>query len=65
MSVIGPQLRLAGMFIVAVAGLSGGQAPPAAPGTKGENCIVMVIWNPEFFSGLDHMKAQAAKYNAA
>jgi uncharacterized oxidoreductase len=45
-----------------VAGLSGGQAPPAAPGTKGENCIMMVIWNPEFFSGLDHMKAQAAKY---
>ena len=45
-----------------VAGLSGGQAPPAAPGTKGENCIVIVIWNPEFFSGLDHMKAQAAKF---
>jgi hydroxycarboxylate dehydrogenase B len=45
-----------------VAGLSGGQAPPAVPGTKGENCIVMVIWNPEFFSGLDHMKVQAAKF---
>jgi len=45
-----------------VAGLSGGQTPPAAPGTKGENCVMMVIWNPEFFSGLDHMKAQATKY---
>jgi LDH2 family malate/lactate/ureidoglycolate dehydrogenase len=45
-----------------VAGLSGGQAPPAVPGTKGENCMSMVIWNPEFFSGLDHMKAQGAKY---
>jgi LDH2 family malate/lactate/ureidoglycolate dehydrogenase len=47
-----------------VAGLSGGQAPPAAPGTKGENCMMMAIWNPEFFSGLDHMRAQAAKYIA-
>lgn len=45
-----------------VAGLSGGQAPPAAPGTRGENCMVMTLWNPQFFSGLDHMKAQAAKY---
>jgi uncharacterized oxidoreductase len=45
-----------------VAGLSGGQAPPAAPGTKGENCMMIAIWNPEFFSGLGHMKAQAAKY---
>jgi LDH2 family malate/lactate/ureidoglycolate dehydrogenase len=45
-----------------VAGLSGGQAPPAAPGTRGENCLMMTLWNPEFFSGLDHMKAQAAKY---
>jgi uncharacterized oxidoreductase len=45
-----------------VAGLSGGQAPPAVPGTKGENCLMMTLWNPEFFSGLNHMKAQAAKY---
>ncbi len=45
-----------------VAGLSGGQAPPAAPGTRGENCVLMTIWNPQFFCGLDHMKAQAAKY---
>ena len=45
-----------------VAGLSGGQAPPAASGTRGENCVMMTIWNPQFFSGLDHMKAQAAKY---
>lgn len=45
-----------------VAGLSGGQAPPAAPGTKGQNCATMTIWNPHLFSGLDHMQAQAAKY---
>jgi LDH2 family malate/lactate/ureidoglycolate dehydrogenase len=45
-----------------VAGLSGGQAPPAAAGTRGENCAVLTIWNPQFFSGLDHMQAQAAKY---
>lgn len=51
------------MFVdLLVAGLSGGQAPPAAPGTKGENCLIMTIWNPQFFSGLDHMQAQAAKY---
>jgi LDH2 family malate/lactate/ureidoglycolate dehydrogenase len=24
--------------------------------------MMMVVWNPEFFSGLDHMQAQAAKY---
>src|ERR1700686_3125806 len=45
-----------------VAGLSGGQAPPAAPGTKGENCVVMVIWNLEFYAGIEHMRNEAAKY---
>jgi uncharacterized oxidoreductase len=53
------------MFVdLLVAGLSGGQTPPAAHGTKGENCIMMALWNPKFFAGIEHMRSQAAKYIA-
>jgi LDH2 family malate/lactate/ureidoglycolate dehydrogenase len=51
------------MFVdLLVAGLSGGQTPPAAHATKGENCIMMALWNPQFFAGIEHMRSQAAKY---
>jgi len=51
------------MFVdLLVAGLSGGQAPPAQGSFKGENCIVLMIWNPKYYAGLEHMAAQAAKY---
>ncbi len=53
------------MFVdLLVAGLSGGQAPPAGEGAKGENSLVMVAWNPKFYAGLAHMVAQAEKYIA-
>lgn len=51
------------MFVdLLVAGLSGGQAPPAQGSSKGENSIVLMIWNPKYYAGLEHMTAQAAKY---
>ena len=44
------------------AGLSGGLMPPAPDGTKGHDNVVMTIWNPEFFAGLDHLEQEAEKY---
>ncbi|HZP79068.1 MAG TPA: Ldh family oxidoreductase [Pseudolabrys sp.] len=53
------------MFVdLLVAGLSGGQAPPAEAGTTGENCLVMVAWNPKFYAGFAHIAEQARKYIA-
>ncbi|MCK5383923.1 MAG: Ldh family oxidoreductase, partial [Alphaproteobacteria bacterium] len=51
------------MFIdLLVAGLSGGFTPPAPEGTPLLNNVLVVMWNPESFSGLDHMQKQAQKY---
>lgn len=53
------------MFVdLLVAGLSGGQAPPAGAGARGENSLVMVAWNPKFYAGFAHMVEQAGKYIA-
>jgi uncharacterized oxidoreductase len=45
-----------------VAGLSGGQTPPAENGSLYANNIIITLWNPKFFAGLAHMQQQAAKY---
>ena len=45
-----------------VAGLSGGYTPPAPANTKYANNFTIVLWNPKFFAGLDHMQEQAKKY---
>jgi len=51
------------MFIdLLVAGLSGGQTPPATAGTAYANNLVLTLWNPKFFAGLEHMQQQAQKY---
>jgi uncharacterized oxidoreductase len=51
------------MFIdLLVAGLSGGQTPPGEQGTAYANNLTIVLWNPKFFAGLEHMKEQARKY---
>ncbi|MCB1556059.1 MAG: Ldh family oxidoreductase [Alphaproteobacteria bacterium] len=45
-----------------VAGLSGGFTPPAPEGTPLVNNVLVGIWNPEKFSGIEHMQEQAEKY---
>ena len=51
------------MFVdMLVAGLSGGQTPPAPEKTKYSNSISIILWNPRFFAGLEHMQEQAKKY---
>ena len=47
-----------------VAGLSGGQTPPASPDTKYANNLMLTLWNPKFFVGLSHMQAETEKYLA-
>ncbi len=46
------------------AGLSGGFAPPAPEDALLLNNVLVNIWNPEAFSGLAHMQAEAEKYIA-
>ena len=47
-----------------VAGLSGGFTPPAPQGAKPTNNVMVCIWNPKFFAGLEHMQDEAEKYLA-
>lgn len=44
------------------AGLSGGFAPPAPEGEMMSQNILVTLWNPEAFSGFDHMARQAQEY---
>lgn len=44
------------------AGLSGGFTPPAPDGAPGFNNVLAVIWDPQRFSGLEHLQQQAQKY---
>ncbi len=44
------------------AGLSGGFTPPAPDGTKIANNVLVTIWHPDSFAGLEHMQTQAQKY---
>jgi len=46
------------------AGLSGGFAPPAPADALILNNVFVNIWNPDAFSGLAHMQAEAEKYLA-
>ena len=46
---------------VLVGGLSGGFCPPAEPPEIGTNNVVMVLWNPQLFSGTQHFLAEADK----
>ena len=50
------------MIDLLCAGLSGGFAPPAPKEAEATNNIVVSVWNPAFFAGLDHMQEQAALY---
>ena len=51
------------MFVdMLVAGLSGGQTPPAPNAFKYSNSFTLTLWNPLFFAGLAHMQAEAQKY---
>jgi uncharacterized oxidoreductase len=51
------------MFIdLLVAGLSGGQTPPATPDAKGLNNFTFMLWSPAYFAGADHLISQAEKY---
>jgi hydroxycarboxylate dehydrogenase B len=46
------------------AGLAGGLCPPAPPGTTMAQSVHLTLWDPEAFSGLAHMAAQAQAYMA-
>lgn len=41
-------------------GLSGGFCPPAPPDAEEMNNVVLLIWNPAHFAGLDHFLGQSA-----
>lgn len=45
-----------------VSGLCGGFTPPAPPQAKESNNVLVCIWNPKYFAGAGHMKAEAEKY---
>ena len=45
-----------------VSGLSGGFTPPAPKGAKPANNVLVCIWNPRFFAGLEHMQDETEKY---
>lgn len=45
-----------------VSGLSGGFTPPAPPHATTTNNVLLTIWNPAYFAGLEHMQIEAEKY---
>lgn len=45
-----------------VAGLTGGFTPPAPADSPQINSVVVTMWDPNAFAGLDHMQEQAQKY---
>ncbi len=45
-----------------VSGLSGGFMPPAPKDTKPANNVLVCIWNPAFFAGLEYMQESAGQY---
>src|SRR5262249_45754257 len=42
-----------------VGGLSGGYCPPAEPGAKSSNNVLLVVWDPANFAGHEHFLRQA------
>jgi len=49
------------LFDILVGGLSGGFCPPPPDDAPGTNNVVLVLWDPERFTGSDHFLAQADK----
>jgi len=47
------------VFDVLTAGLSGGNCPPGVPGGVECNNVLLVVWNPQLFAGIDHWLRQA------
>ncbi|MBQ17823.1 MAG: dehydrogenase [Planctomycetaceae bacterium] len=50
---------LAMLLDILVGGLSGGNCPPAPSGAPGTNNVLLIIWDPERFSGQEHFEAEA------
>jgi LDH2 family malate/lactate/ureidoglycolate dehydrogenase len=53
------------MFDILVGGLTGGYCPPAPPGTKEWNNVLLVVWDPAQFAGAAHFVAEADKLIAS
>lgn len=53
---------LAVLFDILVSGLSGGFCPPAPAGTSEFNNLLMVIWDPEKWSGTAHLCREAERF---
>ncbi|HEY2251743.1 MAG TPA: Ldh family oxidoreductase [Planctomycetaceae bacterium] len=53
------------MFDILSAGLAGGFCPPASPGTKEWNNVLLVAWDPARCAGAEHFTSQADKLIAA
>ncbi|HLJ11211.1 MAG TPA: Ldh family oxidoreductase [Planctomycetaceae bacterium] len=49
------------VFDILIGGLSGGFCPPAPPGTKEWNNVLLVVWDPVRFAGAAHFAAEADK----
>jgi len=52
---------LAMMLDMLVGGLSGGHCPPAVPGAATCNTVLVVVWDPELFAGLDHFVGEVTR----
>jgi uncharacterized oxidoreductase len=46
---------------VLTGGLSGGFCPPPRPKVKTCNCVVLVVWDPAQFAGVEHLERQASE----
>jgi LDH2 family malate/lactate/ureidoglycolate dehydrogenase len=44
-----------------VGGLSGGFCPPAPPDAPGTNNVLLIVWDPQRFSGMEHFVREAEK----
>jgi LDH2 family malate/lactate/ureidoglycolate dehydrogenase len=53
------------MFDILAAGLAGGWCPPAAPGTKEWNNVLLLVWDPRGFAGAEHFAREARKLTQA
>jgi uncharacterized oxidoreductase len=46
---------------ILVGGLSGGFCPPAPPDAPGTNNVLLTVWDPRRFAGMEHFVAEADK----
>jgi len=53
------------IFDILSAGLAGGSCPPASPGTKEWNNVLLVVWDPARCAGAEHFTAEADKLIAS